>query len=117
MEAPFWSKRVEEAGYIQPRIHRWDDQVEAATDLLQRAVLFGIVDVVRAELVGLGFLAVAPGEGMNLTTPLVGKLYCHMAEPAYSDDSDAGGGRHFVDKEWCEDRDATAKQRTYFRHI
>lgn len=57
------------------------------------------------------------GKGVNLAAPLVGKLYCHMAEAAYSDDSNPRGGRHFVDKEWCEDRDATAEQWTYFCHI
>jgi hypothetical protein len=47
VETPVWSKRVEEAGYIQPSVHRRDNQVEAAGDLLQRAVLLRIMNVVR----------------------------------------------------------------------
>ena len=49
MQTPFWSKRVEHAGYIQPSVHRRDNQVEAARNFLQRTILLGVVDVVCAE--------------------------------------------------------------------
>ena len=74
MQTPFWSKRVEHAGYIQPSVHRRDNQVEAARNFLQRTIPLGVVDVVCAEFAGLGFLAVACGEGMDLAAPLVGEL-------------------------------------------
>jgi hypothetical protein len=75
------------------------------------------MNIVSAEFVRLFFLAVARGEGMNLTTPLIGKLQRHMAKSTYSDDAYAGGGRYLVNEERREHGNPTAKQWARHRHV
>jgi hypothetical protein len=92
VEASVRGKRVEKAGDVQRSVHGRDNEVEASRELLQRTWLLGIVDEMRSKLAGLGFLAVAGCEGVNLTAPFIRELQGHVAQAANTNDTNARGG-------------------------
>ncbi len=104
-------ERTKQAGDVERRVNGGDDEVEASLQLLEFAVALGVVDDMRAELLGLGFLVVAGGEGVDFAAPFVGELERHVPKAADADDADARGGRQIVDNERRKDRDATAEER------
>ena len=94
-----------------------DNEVEASRELLQRSFLLGIVDEMRSKLERLGFLAVAGGEGVNLTAPFVRELQGHVAQAADPNDANPRGGPDLVYDEGREHGDPAAQQRSRFGHV
>ena len=69
-----------------------EDEVEAASDLLERAGVAGVDEVVRAQLEGFGFLVLGGGEGCDFAAECAGELQADVAEAANADDADTGRG-------------------------
>src|SRR5262249_21366328 len=82
-----------------------------------RIFLLRIVHEMRSKLASLGFLAVTRCEGVNLATPFVRELQCHVAQSADADDTDTRSGPDIVDEKGREHGDAAAEQRSGGRRV
>jgi hypothetical protein len=89
MQASICRERLEQTGKIYRHVDGRYNEIEAAGDLLENAIVPRVMDVMGAQLAGLLFLAIARGESVDFATPFVGELQGHVAQAADTDYPDA----------------------------
>ncbi len=117
MNPAFWGERSEQSGDIERDVDGGNDQVETAGEVFERTVAFGVVNEMRAQFFRFLLFTIAGGEGMDFAAPFVGELKREMTQSADADDADTSGRGNVMDQKRCENRDATAEERTGFGGI